>query len=189
MLGKHGSFGHMAHGDPSRRNGLSRRRFFTRSAGAAAALSTAGGVLACSTSTAPAAATVPGGTLGLGIVGMIVHDLQRSLDFYRTLGLAIPDHVTGDNFRMTLPTGQVFFWDADTIVRSFDPDWRPATGSRRIVLEFGFATPEAVDAKYTEMVDAGHPSYLSVRDLFGARYAVIVDPDGNQISLRYPLAS
>ena len=87
------------------------------------------------------------------------------------------------NYRLTLPTGQVFFWDTYTLTRSYDPQWQPASGDRRVVLEFGFATSGAVDAKYNEMIQVGYGSYLGVRDLFGARYALIIDPDGNQIGL------
>ena len=157
-------------------------------AGVASGLAAAATGTACGTS-ATATPPGPGGTLGLGIVGLLVHDLQRSLDFYRTLWLAIPRQVSGDNFRLTLPNGQVFFWDSDTIVRSFDPKWTPGSGGRRVVLEFGFATADAVDAMYRRLVAEGHPSYFEAQDLYGARYAIVLDPDGNQVSLRYPLSS
>lgn len=128
------------------------------------------------------------GTIGLGIVGLIVRDLQASLDFYRRLGLPIPPGTGGSNFRLRLPTGQVFFWDDYATTRSFDPDWQPSSGSRRIVLEFGFASPEALDATYAELTGAGYEGYLPPFDI-GARYALVKDPDGNEIGLRYPAVS
>lgn len=183
MLGEHPMTSH---------SGLSRRQLLRRTAGGGAVLAAAAACGAPASSAADAATTAdPNGpaTLGLGIVGLIVQDLQLSLAFYRTLGLDIPANADGDNFRMQLPTGQTFFWDTDDATRNYDPAWQPSTGSRRVVLEFGFGTAEAVDAKYTELIDAGYESYLAVGDLYGARYALVVDPDGNQIGLRYPLAS
>lgn len=127
------------------------------------------------------------GTVGLGIVGLVVRDLSKSLDFYRKLGLAIPDGASaGSNYRMRLPNGQVFFWDNYETVRSFDPDWEPSSGNRRIVLEFGFATAQAVDDKYAELTSAGYEGYLPPRSFGPTRYALIKDPDDNEIGLRYP---
>jgi catechol 2,3-dioxygenase-like lactoylglutathione lyase family enzyme len=131
--------------------------------------------------------TTGNGTIGLGIVGLIVRDLAASLDFYRRLGLDIPPGVTGSNYRLRLPNGQVFFWDDYATVRSFDPGWRPSAGNRRVVLEFGFASPEALDATYAALIAAGHEGYLAPFDV-GARYALVKDPDGNEIGLRYPLS-
>jgi len=124
--------------------------------------------------------------VGLGIVGLIVRDLAASLAFYRRLGLAIPPAVAGDNFRLRLPGGQVFFWDTYEVTRGYDPDWAPSSGHRRVVLEFGFPTARAVDDTYADLTGAGHDGYLSPRDVGAARYALVRDPDGNEIGLRYP---
>ena len=94
-------------------------------------------------------------TLGLGIVGLIVRDLAASLAFYRQLGLDIPtDADEGSYYRMQFPSGQIFFWDTYEVARGYDPDWEPSSGHRRVVLEFGFPTPDAVDAKHAELVSA-----------------------------------
>lgn len=128
------------------------------------------------------------GTIGLGIVGLIVRDLSASLDFYRRLGLAIPPDVRGSNYRIRLPNGQVSFWDNYETVRSFDPGWQPSTGNRRVVLEFGFASPDALDTVNADLTAAGYEGYLSPFDI-GAGYALVKDPDGNEIGLRYPATS
>lgn len=166
--------------------GMSRRGLLGRTAGAAAVLATG----ACAGPTqASSAGSDPDATLGLGITGLIVEDLQRSLAFYRVLGLDIPEQVDGADFRMRLPTGQVFFWDTVAATLDYDPGWQSSSGSRRVVLEFGFATPDAVDATYRKLVDAGYESYRGVDDLYGARYALVVDPDGNEIGLRHPVST
>lgn len=156
----------MTRAGPMPSKGWSRRTFIGRSAAAVATMAATSAVAACRTSSsstnpAPRTGSDSTATLGLGITGLIVRDLQRSLAFYRRLGIPIPDQVRGDNFRMKLATGQIFFWDTETLTRSYDPGWKPSTGSRRVVLEFGFATRPAVDAKYTEMVGAGYQSYLT----------------------------
>ena len=55
---------------------------------------------------------------------------------------------------------------------------------------FRVPTREAVDALYEELVAAGAPSHLAPFDAFwGARYAVVLDPDGNQVGFQNPQAA
>ena len=130
-----------------------------------------------------------GGTVGVGCIGVFVRDLPASLDFYRSLGLAIPEDAGGGyDYRLRLPTGQVFFWETYEAVRAFDPSWQPSSGSRRMVLEFGFATPEALNDKYAELTSQGYEGYLDPFTFAGStvRIALIKDPDGNEVGMRYP---
>lgn len=130
-----------------------------------------------------------GGTVGVGCIGIFVRDLTASLTFYRMLGLAIPEDAGGGNdYRLRLPTGQVFFWETDAAVRAFDPDWQPSSGNRRAVLEFGFATAQALDEKYAEPTSAGYEGYLAPFTFSNStvRYALIKDPDGSEMGLRSP---
>jgi len=103
----------------------SRRRLLISSAVALASA----GPTACGAGSPPSLAPgsappppVPGGTLGLGIVGIIVADLPASLAFYRRLGLAIPpDLDTSEGaFRLPLPNGMILFWETVAYVRGFD---------------------------------------------------------------------
>lgn len=131
-----------------------------------------------------------GGTVGVGCIGVFVRDLSASLDFYRMLGLDIPKDAGGGGnaYRLRLPTGQVFFWETYQAVRAFDPDWQPSSGHRRVVLEFGFTTTKALDDKYAELTSAGYDGYLAPFTFGGStiRYALIKDPDGNEMALRCP---
>ena len=130
-----------------------------------------------------------GGTVGVGCIGVFVRDLRASLGFYRRLGLDIPEDAGGGfDYRLRLPTGQVFFWETYEAVRAFDPGWQPSSGNRRMVLEFGFATPEALNDKYAELTSRGYEGYLDPFTFAGStvRIALIKDPDGNEVGMRYP---
>jgi uncharacterized glyoxalase superfamily protein PhnB len=52
------------------------------------------------------------------------------------------------------------------------------------VIGFSFPTREAVDKCYAELIDAGYESRQPPFDAFwGARYAIVADPDGNEVGL------
>ena len=166
---------------------LERRRFLSIAAGV---LLLPRRVAAQATPSAATQGTLAG-TLGLGIIGIHVADLGASLDFYRRLGLDIPTDVnlSGEAFRLRLPTGQVFFWETIAYTRRDFQDYERGTGQRKVSLEFGFQTPKEVDDMYTALVAAGYGSYKEPLSWGSIRYAGIVDPDDNQIALRFPLAS
>jgi predicted enzyme related to lactoylglutathione lyase len=147
------------------------------------------GVEAQPTSTTSTVPTVAAqGTVGLGIVGILTNDIGRSLRFYRLLGLDVPESVPGNSFRLRSPDGHVLFWENPAEIHSFDAAWvMPPPMPRRIVLEFGFAKPDDLDETFRLLTAAGAPIYLAPFDQGGGvRYAMVLDPDGNQISLRYP---
>jgi len=162
----------------------------------AAATLAASVVAACGSgrrqSPSPASAnTVDHGAIGLAIVGILTADINPSLRFYRQLGLDVPKS-TGDNsYRLRMADNHVVFWETAAAVHAFDPSWAlPPTADRRIVLEFGFASPTDLEATFRSLVADGAPSYLAPIDQGGGiRYAIVEDPDGNQISLRYPAVS
>ena len=131
------------------------------------------------------------GTLGLGIIGLHVADLGASLDFYRRLGLDIPTDVdlSGQAYRLRLPTGQIFFWETLAYTRADFPDYEPGTGDRKVSLEFGFRNAREVDEMYDALLAEGYGSYKEPLSWGNIRYAGIIDPYDNQIALRFPLAS
>jgi len=60
----------------------------------------------------------------------------------------VPD---GENHvEVSLPGGLRLAFDTVEIVRSFDPDWQPATGSR-VGLAFDCGSPADVDRVYAEL--------------------------------------
>jgi uncharacterized glyoxalase superfamily protein PhnB len=120
-------------------------------------------------------------------VGVVVSDLQVSIDFYRRLGLTFPDDSDsgGDgHVEANMPGGLLFMLDTEETVRSFNPDWSPPTGGYRVALAFLCDSPQDVDAVYRDLVDAGAEGHREPWDAFwGQRYAQVKDPDGNVVDL------
>jgi catechol 2,3-dioxygenase-like lactoylglutathione lyase family enzyme len=121
----------------------------------------------------------------LGVIGIVVADMARSLAFYRQLGLAIPSEAdTEPHVAAALPGGLQLVWDSVDLIRRFDPDYVAASGSARVFLAFKLDSPAAVDATYDQLITAGYNGHLAPWDAFwGERYARIHDPDGNSVDL------
>jgi catechol 2,3-dioxygenase-like lactoylglutathione lyase family enzyme len=124
----------------------------------------------------------------LGVIGVVVQDMARSLAFYRRLGLEIPDGADGEqHVEVALPVGLKLAFDTVETIRSFDPSWTPGTGSPRMSLAFACDSPAEVDKRYGELVAAGYEGHMEPWDAFwGMRYAVLHDPDGNGVDLYCP---
>jgi predicted lactoylglutathione lyase len=118
----------------------------------------------------------------LAMVGLVVADMRRSLDFYRQLGLDIPAEADERRFVMhRMASGITIFFDAVFFPEN-DPDRRPAErGSYNVALEFYAGTREAVDALHRTLVELGHPSRREPWKSAGPYAAVVEDPDGNPI--------
>lgn len=121
----------------------------------------------------------------LDAIGLVVSDMAASLAFYRRLGLDIPAEAdTAPHAEHTLPSGLRLLWDTEETVRSFDPDWTRPTGGDRVGLAFVCDSPAGVDSLYAGLTEAGYRGHLKPWDAFwGQRYAVVLDPDGNGVSL------
>lgn len=126
----------------------------------------------------------------LDMIGLVVEDLGRSLAFYRELGLDVPaDADDQPHVETTLAGGIRFAWDSAANVREFDPTWEPATGGQQIGLAFLCDSPAEVDAKYERLVELGYEGHKEPWDaVWGQRYALVRDPDGNAIDLFAPLS-
>jgi uncharacterized glyoxalase superfamily protein PhnB len=113
-------------------------------------------------------------------------DLQRSLDFYRLLGLAVPD-ADAPHVAVELPGGNTLSFDTDETIAGMHPGWAPTGSSAfggRVALAFGLGSPSEVDALFDKLTAAGHAGTLKPYDApWGMRYATVSDPDGNWVDL------
>lgn len=121
-------------------------------------------------------------SIQLAMVGLVVADMKRSLDFYRALGLEIPDEENAKRFVMhRMPSGVTLFFDTVFFPRS-DPERRPAERGRyNVSLEFYASTREAVDAAYEKLTALGHAGRKAPWKSPGPYAAIVDDPDGNPI--------
>ena len=121
-------------------------------------------------------------------VNLVVRDMDAMAGFYGRLGLDLgsgtgpwaPHHrnaVSAEGVHVDL--------DSATFAATWDEGWPGGPG---IVLGFRVATREDVDRLHAELTAAGHESQQPPYDAFwGARYAVVTDPDGNAVGLMSPV--
>jgi catechol 2,3-dioxygenase-like lactoylglutathione lyase family enzyme len=130
-------------------------------------------------------------TPSFSLIGLAVADLGKSLAFYRRLGIEIPSAADSEpHVEVTLAGGIRLAWDAIDTVRSFDPGWTAPQGSARIGLAFACDGPEGVDRVYADLVDAGYEGHKAPWNaVWGQRYALVCDPDGNSVDLFAPLST
>jgi uncharacterized glyoxalase superfamily protein PhnB len=122
----------------------------------------------------------------LAQLNLVVGDMSASLDFYRRLGVAAPE--TGPHAELSLPAEFTLELDTEESARLWHAGLRadPATG--RVVIGFALESREAVDARYAELTAAGYPGRQPPFDAFwGGRYAIVADPDGNDVGLMSPV--
>ena len=129
--------------------------------------------------------------LELYMLGLVVQDMDKSLEFYRRLGLDIPvgsEQLT--HVEVKMGSGLTFFLDSrpsrfdPRFVRKDHPERMGSSEDYRFLLEFYLKTRDAVDAKYTELTGFGYQSYRTPYETsFGMYFAMISDPDGNTILL------
>jgi predicted lactoylglutathione lyase len=123
----------------------------------------------------------------LNAVGIVVSDLKRAVDFYRTLGVPFEPGVEKSeqgHAEAELDGGFRLMIDTEATMREFDPEWRRGSGSPAATLAFGCASPEEVDQLYVQALKAGGSEHKAPWDAFwGMRYAQLRDPDGNAIDL------
>ncbi|MFJ8942097.1 VOC family protein [Streptomyces sp. NPDC102395] len=123
-------------------------------------------------------------------VGLVVSDMAASLAFYRRLGFAFPEEAEHEpHVEAQLPGGLRLMLDTEAVARSFRPDWRAPAGEGRHSLALRCDGPAEVDSVYEELVGAGYTGGVKPWDaVWGQRYAVVHDPDGNGVDLFAPLA-
>jgi catechol 2,3-dioxygenase-like lactoylglutathione lyase family enzyme len=113
--------------------------------------------------------------------------MKASLEFYRRLGLEIPDGAEDEpHAEATTPSGLRVAWDSAELIRRIDPEWTEPSGGYRVALAFLCPDPASVDAKYEELAALGFGHKDPWDAFWGQRYASVNDPDGNQVDLFAP---
>ncbi len=129
-------------------------------------------------------------------VNLVVEDMEAAVAFYQALGMTVrfdggewppgsgARHVAFDNGE-----GAIFELDNPAMARIYHAGWRsPDPEARTVLLGFSLPSREAVDETYQALVAAGHTGRQEPYDaFFGARYAVVCDPAGNDVGLMSPI--
>jgi catechol 2,3-dioxygenase-like lactoylglutathione lyase family enzyme len=119
----------------------------------------------------------------LNAIGITVSDLRRSLQFYRLLGLDLPEDSDEDHVEATMANGTRLMFDPEEVIRSFLPEWTRENGNQ-VSLAFECASPAELDEIYARVVAAGFEGEKEPWDAFwGQRYALLGDPDGVRVNL------
>jgi len=120
-------------------------------------------------------------------INLVVRDMDAAVAFYRRLGLEVPDAgpFNAHHRSMHADDGVDFDLDSVRFAQQWDEGWPGGTGC---VIGFKVESREAVDHLYAELTGAGSRGQQLPYDAFwGARYAVVEDPDGNAVGLMSPI--
>lgn len=122
-------------------------------------------------------------SLELSMVGLMVRDMAAALEFYRRLGVELPEGAEAKPFVMKrMESGVTLFWDT-VFANTYDPGREAPTGGYRVMLEFFLADNAAVDAKYAELTAYGYHGRREPVQTNGPYAAMVDDPDGNVVLL------
>jgi len=133
-------------------------------------------------------------------LNIVSGNVAASVAFYRRLGVDIPEeriwntktgahHASGKSSA----DGEALDFDIDST--AFAQKWNAGWKGRgnlggRVVLGFGVPSRGRVDELYGELKAAGHAGLQEPFDAFwGARYAIIEDPDGIAVGLMSPMSA
>jgi uncharacterized glyoxalase superfamily protein PhnB len=119
----------------------------------------------------------------LNAVGIVTSEMARSLEFYRQLGLDVPDTPEEGHVNIDIADGIRLMIDSEAEVRKFRPDWDRKMGNQ-LALAFQCESPSQVDEVYARMTTAGFQGDKEPWNAFwGQRYAQLRDPDGVPVDL------
>lgn len=122
-------------------------------------------------------------TVKLIRVAIFVEQMKRALDFYRMLGLEIPESANEEHHVEVEQNGlRLAFGTWESAKDIFDDREEPV--GHRIEIAFQFDSREVLDELYRLLTVHGYIGYRGPRDTpWGERYAIVKDPDGNLISI------
>jgi predicted lactoylglutathione lyase len=112
-----------------------------------------------------------------------VRDLDRSIAFYRQLGLEIPDPPPDRPMVIHRMASGVSLLLTNGFASRYDPSWaRPDSGYQQM-LEFYVGNDTAVEQKWTQLTGAGFHGRMPPAQTVGPYAAMVDDPDGNVVLL------
>jgi len=124
-------------------------------------------------------------------INIVTTDMDASLAFYRRLGFEIPDRSPEwdpHHRSANVENGMDLDLDSAVFAREWDQGWRGSAQGGGCVLGFKFASRDEVNRVFADLTGAGYRGQQEPYDaLWGARFAVVEDPDGNAVGLMSPV--
>jgi uncharacterized glyoxalase superfamily protein PhnB len=125
-------------------------------------------------------------------VNLITHNMRESLAFYRRLGLDFPEGDVWESgghlhhARAEAASEVSLEFESRELAHAYNAGFGAARG--RVVVGLALDSREAVDTLWEELISEGAQGLQPPFDAFwGARYAIVEDPDGNQVGLMSPV--
>ena len=125
-------------------------------------------------------------------INLVVRDMHESLAFYRRLGLDIPQSGVwesgghGHHAKATSGGDVDLEFDSVKLAHVYNRGFAAERG--RVVIGVALESREAVDALWHSLLAEGAQGLQPPYDAFwGARYAIVEDPDGNPVGLASPV--
>lgn len=126
-------------------------------------------------------------------LNLISDDLDATVRFYRQLGVQLHEPfrtAAGEPFHTSnkAETGGLLEADSPAFARVWNVGWKQeADLNGRVVIGLRVADRASVDQLYGEIIAAGHKGLQPPFDAFwGARYAIVEDPNGLAVGLMSP---
>ena len=125
----------------------------------------------------------------LNQINLVVRDMDAMAAFYSSLGVRVLDSPPGwqaHHRNSEIEAGMHL--DLDSI--AFTPTWNDGwpEGRAGVVIGFEVADTAEVDRVHERLIGLGYQSQQPPYDAFwGARYAIVVDPDGNAVGVMSPV--
>ncbi len=118
-----------------------------------------------------------------GMIVVYARDLQKSIEFYRLLGLDVPDSDPERPVSVCrMDNGVTLIITVDATALRFDPTWtRPEGAGYQQVVEFFVDDDAAVDAIWEKVTSAGYGGRTAPGHLLGPYATLVEDPDGNVV--------
>jgi catechol 2,3-dioxygenase-like lactoylglutathione lyase family enzyme len=135
--------------------------------------------------------------IALDQINLVVADPEATLRFYRLLGVKIPERAIWRTpsgiHHVGVECGHAGLdFDSRALAKVYNAGFRPGRASKapaagNVVIGFTVGSRRRVDALYEKAVAAGYRGLQPPWDAFwGARYAIVADPDGNHVGLMSP---
>ena len=125
-------------------------------------------------------------------VNIVAKKYDETLGYYRLLGVRISEvfgEPTETQHAPAVDQGNASFAvDNAALATIYNAEWRRPAPNNSVLLTAQLPTRDAVDAAYAALVGAGHEGVQVPYDTFwGARYAVVRDPEGHSVGLESPI--